>query len=420
MLTGNLFRIYPANQEQFKALEQHFGGCRFIYNKLLHVKSTLYNSMKISIPKTELDEHILVLKETYPWLKDINSQSLQQANKNLDSAYQRFFSGLGGYPQRKTKKDNNFSFQVTQRYKINLTTSKIFLPNIGWIKIVMHRELFNSEFFEQNIKTSVVNNETILEHDPNSEFLRTLTVSRTSAGRYHISILTEDLNKYPVTQQYSESTMVGVDVGIKTFAAISTGEKIDNPKFLKRSIKKLKMLQKRVSRKVKGSQNRKKAVNKLAKQHQLVSNQRNNFQHKVSLSLIRENQAVAIETLNIKGMIKNHKLAQAVADSAWNSFVTKLEYKAQWFGKTILKIGMFEPSSKNCHVCGYHNSELTLKDREWLCPSCNTNHDRDINAAINIKQFAINNLITAGTAGRACGLIGKSQGNEAGSLTALA
>ena len=146
---------------------------------------------------------------------------------------------------------------------------------------------------------TTINNEIIVEKDFNSEFLRTATVSRTSAGRYHISILTEDLNKYPVTQQYSESTMVGVDVGIKTFAAISTGEKIDNPKFLKKSIKKLKMLQKRVSRKVKGSKNRKKAVKKLAKQHQLVSNQRNNFQHKVSLSLIRENQAVAIETLNL-------------------------------------------------------------------------------------------------------------------------
>jgi putative transposase len=230
----------------------------------------------------------------------------------------------------------------------------------------------------------------VIEKDSNSEFLRTLTVSRTSAGRYHISILTDDLKDYPLTQDYSESTMVGVDVGIKTFAATSTGDKIDNPKFLKKSLKKLKMLQRRVSRKVKGSKNRKKCAKKLAKQHQLVSNQRNNFQHKVSLSLIRENQAVAIETLNIKGMQKNHKLAQAVGDSAWYSFVLKLSYKAQWFGKTILKIGMWEPSSKNCHICGYHNSELTLKDREWECPDCKTKHDRDINAAINIKKFAIN------------------------------
>ncbi|AKB76174.1 Mobile element protein [Methanosarcina lacustris Z-7289] len=154
-----------------------------------------------------------------------------------------------------------------------------------------------------HIKTTTINNELIVEKDLNSEFLRTATVSRTLVGRYHISILTEDLKKYPVTQQYSESTLVGVDVGIKPFAAISTGENIDNPRFLNKSIKKLKMLQQRVSRKVKASINRKKAVNKLAKQHQLVSNQINNFQHKVSLSLIRENQAVAIETLNLKCMI---------------------------------------------------------------------------------------------------------------------
>ena len=413
MRKGSLYRIYP-EQDQKQVLEQHFGGVRFLYNKLLHVRSVLYSQCGCSISRSELDKHILVLKDIYPWLKNVNSQSLQQANKNLDNAYQRFFKGLGDYPAEKLKKKQHFSFQVPQHYKINLTTSEIFLPIIGWIKINIHRPLFEPEFFETHIKTTTINNEIIVEKDLNSEFLRTATVSRTSAGRYHISILTEDLNKYPVTQQYSESTLVGVDVGIKTFAAISTGEKIENPKFLKKSIKKLKMLQKRVSRKVKGSQNRKKAVKKLAKQHQLVSNQRNNFQHKVSLSLIRENQAVAIETLNIKGMIKNHKLAQAVADSAWYSFVTKLSYKAQWFGKTILKIGMFEPSSKNCHVCGYHNSELTLKDREWLCPSCNTNHDRDINAAINIKQFAINNLITSGTEGRACGVILKRESREAG------
>ncbi|KKH99702.1 hypothetical protein EO95_03350, partial [Methanosarcina sp. 1.H.T.1A.1] len=148
-----------------------------------------------------------------------------------------YFKGLGDYPAEKLKKKQHFSFQVPQHYKINLTTSEIFLPIIGWIKINIHRPLFEPEFFETNIKTTTINNELIVEKDLNSEFLRTATVSRTSAGRYHISILTGDLNKYPVTQQYSESTLVGVDVGIKTFAAISTGEKIENPKFLKKSIK---------------------------------------------------------------------------------------------------------------------------------------------------------------------------------------
>jgi putative transposase len=191
-------------------------------------------------------------------------------------------------------------------------------------------------------------------------------------------------------------------------------KKIDNPKFLEASLQRLKCLQRRVSRKVIGSKNRKKVVKKLAKMHELISNQRNDFQHKISNRLISDNQAIAVETLNIQGMQKNHKLAQAVSDSAWHSFVLKLQYKAQFLGKTILKIGQWEPSSKNCHVCGYHNSELTLKVREWLCPSCNTNHDRDINAAINIKQFAINNLFTSGTEGRACGLAEFTPKYEAG------
>jgi putative transposase len=414
MKRGSLYRIYPDNGQK-QMLEQHFGGVRFLYNKLLHVKSTLYSQCKCSISKSKLDNHILVLKDIYPWLKDVNSQSLQQANKNLDNAYQRFFKGLGDYPTEKTKKKHHFSFQVPQHYKINLTTSEIYLPVIGWIKINIHRPLFEQDFFKTNIKTTHNNNEIIVEKDLNSDFLRTVTISRTSAGRYHASILTEDLKEYPLTQQYSESTLVGVDVGIKTFAAISTGEKIDNPKFLKKSLKKLKMLQRRVSRKIKGSKRRKKTVKLLAKQHQLVANQRHDFQNKVSLSLIRENQAVAIETLNIKGMQKNHKLAQAVSDSAWYSFVLKLTYKAQWFGKMVLKIGQWEPSSKNCHVCGYRNSELTLKDREWLCPSCNTNHDRDINAAINIKKFAINDLFTSGTEGRAYGLTEVAPRYEIGS-----
>jgi len=245
------------------------------------------------------------------------------------------------------------------------------------------------------------------------EILRTLTISKTPTGKYYVSILTEDQTNFPPVQEFSHATMVGIDVGIKTFAACSNGEKIEHPKFLKSSLQRLKCLQKRVSRKVIGSNNRRKAVRKLAIIHELISNQRHDFQHKVSKKLISENQAIAVETLNVKGMMRNHKLAQAIGDSAWHSFVLKLSYKAEQFGKTLLKIGMFEPSSKNCNVCGYHNSELTLVDRDWLCPDCQTLHDRDVNAAINIKNFA---LITAGMAGRACGLALKREGNEAGSL----
>jgi putative transposase len=224
--------------------------------------------------------------------------------------------------------------------------------------------------------------------------MKTLTVSRTPTGKYYISILTDDGEAYPEIESFSHATMIGVDVGLTTFATLSTGEKIDNPKFLKNSLDKLKYLQRSVSRKVIGSKNRRKAVYKLAKLHELISNQRNDFQHKVSNRLISENQAIAVETLNIQGMKKNHKLAQAVSDSAWYGFVLKLQYKAQFLGKTILKIDQWEPSSKTCNVCGFKLKELSLDIREWQCPSCNVLHDRDINAAINIKNFS---LISVGT-----------------------
>ena len=398
MLRGNRFRIYPKKDQKI-ILEKHFGSCRFIYNKFLHIRSIFYDKFRASISKVKLDDHLLVLKDVYPWLGEVNSQSLQQANKDLDNAFQRLFKGLGGYPKRKSKKDHNYSFQVPQHYKINLSTSELFLPKIGWVKVKFHKKL--TSLFDSGI----------LEKDSNSEILRTLTVSRTPTGKYYISILTNDLVNVPPVMEYTHATIVGVDVGIKTFAALSTGEKIEHPKFFKSSLQRLKCLQKRVSNKVIGSNNRRKAVFKLAKIHELISNQRHDFQHKVSKRLISENQAVAVETLNVKGMMRNHKLAQAIGDSAWSSFVLKLTYKAEKFGKTIFKIGLFEPSSKTCSSCGFKLKELDLIVREWQCPSCNVLHDRDINAAINIKKFAI----TAGTADRACGLALKREENEAGS-----
>lgn len=418
MLTGNLFRIYP-NEAQRKVLENHFGATRFIYNKLLAIKKIMYAQYRGNVSRVDLGNHVQVLKETYPWLKEVYAHSLLSANNNLDRAYTNFFKNGFGYPQFKSKKDSNQSFQIPESYQINFSSSKIYIPGTGWVKIVLHKDLFSSEFVQQNLKISLVKGQSILKHAENKEFLRTLTVRKTAAETYYVSILTEDKKEFPLKEWFQEENLLGVDVGIKTFAALSTGEKIENPKYLRNSLQKLIVLQKRVSRKVKGSNNRRKAVKKLAKLHEKISNQRNDFQHKVSIRLIRENQAIAVETLNVKGMQRNHKLAQAIGDSAWYSFVLKLEYKAERFGKTVLKIGRFEPSSKTCSVCGYKNKELTLDIREWVCPCCNTKHDRDINAAINIKQFALNNFIP-GTGNRACRSMNNGSRNEAGSLTALA
>ncbi|MDW7732153.1 MAG: RNA-guided endonuclease TnpB family protein [Methanolobus sp.] len=417
MKKGNIYRIYP-NKEQRTLLEQHFGAVRFVYNRSLFIKNLMYDKFGIILTEIDINNNLITLKENFPWLRDINSQSLQQANRNLLTGFKNFFEGNADYPIRKSKKSNHFSFQVPQNYQINLTTSQIYLPKIGWMKIVLHRDFLSKEFIENNLVTKEVNGEIILDQKLNKEFkvLKTLTVSRTSARRYHVSILIEDHEPYPEPESFTDETTVGIDVGIKSFAVLSTGEEIENPKFLKRSLKKLVKLQRSVSSKQKGSKNRRKAVDKLAKHHQLIANQRNDFQHKVSAMIIRESQAIAVEDLNVSGMVKNHCLAQSISDVGWSGFVNKLTYKAEWFGKTILKIGRFEASSKMCNVCGYKNKELTLDIREWKCPDCKILHDRDLNAAINIKKIALNNLNTAGTAGRAYGLAGVGQRNEIGSL----
>ncbi len=397
------YRIYP-NKEQKTLLEQHFGGTRFIYNRSLFIKNLMYSKFKINVTEIDLNNNLKLLKELHPWLKDQNSQSLQQANKNLLTGFKNFFEGNGAYPTRKNKKDQNFSFQVPQNYQINLTTSKIYLPKIGWMKIVLHRDFLDKEFIENELVTKEVNGEIILDQKLNRKFdiFKTLTVSRTSAGRYHVSILIDNHVPEPEPVEFDEKTTVGIDVGLKSFAALSTGEIIENPRFLNTSLDRLKKLQRDVSRMKKGSRNRKKAVLKLAKHHQLIQNQRNDFQHKLSMKIISESQATCIEDLNVKGMVRNHCLAQSISDVGWSEFIRKLTYKAEWYGKTILQIGRFEASSKLCNVCGYKKDDLTLDIREWECPSCKTLHDRDINASINIKKIALNNLSTAGTAGRAC------------------
>ncbi|MDM7919288.1 MAG: RNA-guided endonuclease TnpB family protein, partial [Methanosarcina sp.] len=339
------------------------GSCRYIYNWALSLKVKSYEETGKSLSQFDINKRITSLKVENKWLSEVNSQSLQGMTRNLESAFTRFFREKKGFPNYKSKKNPVQSFPVPQHYSVDFENDTIKLPKIGIVKAVLHRK------FEGELKTA--------------------TVSKSCTGKYYISILVDNGKELPVKETFSEVNTIGVDVGIKDFAVLSTGEKIENPKYLKSSLQRLKVLQKRVSRKVKGSRNREKAKQRLAKLYEKITNQRNDFQHKLSFRLVSENQAIALETLNIKGMVKNHCLAQSISDAAWSSFVTKLEYKAEWFGKTILRIGQFEPSSKVCNVCGYHKSDLTLKDREWTCPDCKTKHDRDINAAINIKKFAL-------------------------------
>ncbi|UUX93441.1 IS200/IS605 family element RNA-guided endonuclease TnpB [Methanoplanus endosymbiosus] len=368
MLRAYKYRIYP-NKEQEKMFFQHFGACRFIYNWGLENKIRTYETDGKSISRFALQKMLPDLKSEHDWIKDVNSQSIQSALLNLENAFTRFFREKKGFPKFKSRKNPVQSFSVPQHYIVNFDTHKIKLPKIGWVKAKLHRKYEGAE--------------------------KTATVSVTSTGKFFISILIDDGQEQLPVQHFDADTTVGIDVGIKDFAILSNGEKIENPRYLKQSLLRLKVLQKRLSRKQKGSNNRNKAKNAVAKIHEKIHNQRSDFQHKLSFRLVCENQAIALETLNVEGMLKNHKLAQHIADASWSSFVTQLEYKAQKHGKTILRIGQFEPSTKICSECGYYNRDLTLSDRDWICPDCGVHHDRDINAAINIRKFAFDkqNLI---------------------------
>jgi len=364
MMKAFKFRLYPTATQAIQ-LNQHIGCCRFVYNWALDQKIKSYEQTGKSISRFDVNKLLPALKASNEWLNEVNSQSLQGMTKQVESAFTLFFREKRGFPKFKSKKNPVQSFPVPQNYTVDFEKRTVKLPKIGEIKAVLHRK------FEGKPKTA--------------------TVSRRCKGDYYISILVEDGKEFPKKQGFSESTTVGIDVGIKDFAVLSTGEKIENPKYLKNSLQRLKVLQKRVSKKQKGSKNRAKAKQRVAVLHEKITNQRNDFQHKLSYRLVSdsENQAIAVETLNVKGMEKNHHIAQAIGDSAWSDFIRKLEYKAEWFGKTVLRIGQFEPSSKLCSECGYYNKELQLKEREWICPDCKTKHDRDVNGAINIKKFAL-------------------------------
>ena len=362
MLKSYKFRLYP-NKKQEELIRKHIGCCRFIYNYSLVKKIESYEKEKKTLSHYDLNGLLPELKKEFEWLKEVNSQSLQQENNHLDNAFKRFFREKKGFPNFKSKKNEKKSFSIPQSCEVNFKSGRISLPKLGEIKSVLHRT------FKGKIKNT--------------------TVSMTPTNKYFISILVDDGKKLPKQKKFNFKNTVGIDVGITHFAMLSNGEKIENPKYLKNSLERLKILQRRTSKKQKGSANRRKANLKVSKLHEKISNQRNDFLHKFTHKIVSENQAVAIESLNITGMIRNHNLAQAISDAGWSECFRQIEYKCEWTGKTLLQIGQFEASSKICNICGEVNHNLTLADREWTCAKCETKHDRDWNAAINIKKFAL-------------------------------
>ena len=356
------YRIYP-NKVQQELLEKHFGCVRFCFNRGLDKKIKAYQQDKKRLSCFDLINELAKLKKEkeFEWLNEVNSQSLQMALRNLDNAFTNFFRKQNKFPNFKSKKHNINSFQIPQHLKLS---DKLDIPKIKGIKIIQHRKL------EGKIKTA--------------------TVSKTPTGKYYISILVEQDKKLPKKPKIKENTAIGIDLGIKTFATLSNGKKIDNPKYLKNNSRKLRRQQRWLSRKIKESNNRKKQVKKVVLIHEKITNQRSDFLHKFSYQITHEKQVntIAIEDLNVKGMVRNHCLAQAISDVSWTEFRRQLEYKTEWYGKNLLVIGRFEASSKTCS-CGQVNQELKLSDREWTCLECGVKHDRDILAANNIKKFAL-------------------------------
>lgn len=369
MLRAYKYRIYPTDDQKV-LLAKTFGCCRFVYNWALNLKIEVYKQEKKSIGNVELTNRMKSeLKAAHEWLSEVNSQSLQSALRNLDTAYKNFFRDTHavGFPKFKSRKSKQ-SFLCPQHCSADFGKGTISIPKAKDIPAVLHRK------FKGTVKT--------------------VAVSMTPSGKYFASVLVDTAIHELSASAIQGDTALGIDLGIKSLAVCSDGRTFDNPKSLQRSLDRLKMLQKRLSRKQKGSANRNKARSRVARLQEYIVNRRKDNLHKITHALTHDSQVrtICMENLNVKGMQCNHHLAQAVGDASFGTFLILLEYKCRWYGVNLIKIDRFAPSSKTCGKCGYVYKRLKLSERSWTCPECGTHHDRDFNAACNIKEFGLKAL----------------------------
>jgi putative transposase len=361
------YRFYPSD-EQKRILAHTFGCCRYVYNWALRERTDAYYQRGERLSYEDTAQRLVLLKkqEETLWLNEVSSVPLQQALRHLDRAFRTFFEGRAEYPTFKKKRNQQSATYASNAFtwkKQVLTLAKMDLP----LDIVWHRPL------PDGCKPSSV------------------TVTKDEAERYFVSILgEEDIKALEVTPK-----MVGLDLGLKSMVITSDGQTHGNPRFFAKEEKQLAKAQRRHAKKKKGSKNRAKARLQVARIHKKIADRRRDYQQKLSTKIIRENQVVCVESLHVKNMVKNHCLAKAISDVGWSEFVRQLEYKAEWYGRTLVKIDTWYPSSKRCFDCGHILDSLPLDVRSWTCPECGVVHDRDINAAKNV--------LAAGLAVAACG-----------------
>ena len=361
------FRIYPTEEQEI-FFAKTFGCVRKVYNLMLNDRKKAYEEVKNAPSKKMIFPTPAKYKKEFPFLKEVDSLALANAQLNLDKAYKNFFRDKSvGFPRFKSKKN------PVQSYTTNNQNGTVALIDSKFIKIPKLKSLVRIKLHRQP-----------------KGMIKSATISRHASGKYYISLLCkEEINELPKT-----NSAIGIDLGITDFAILSDGQKIDNNKFTSKMEKKLKREQRKLSKRAllaknKGiplseAKNYQKQKRKVARLHEKVMNQRTDFLNKLSTEIIKNHDIICIEDLNVKGMLRNHKLARSISDVSWSSFVAKLQYKADWYGREIIKVDTWFPSSQICSECGHKDGKKSLDIREWTCPICHTHHDRDINASINI------------------------------------